>query len=82
MAGAAQADRARPDASGSSPGYRQLGNQPVCRHPDRRAVAQGGYQPDQHARRRGDRACCRSFRARPNGGLIVTARGRQISIAI
>ena len=27
---------------------------PVCRRPDRGAVARGGVQPDQHARRRGD----------------------------
>ena len=57
MAGAAQGDRAERDArggpSGSSP---RLRNQPVCRHPGRGAVAQGGGEPDRHARRRRDRA--------------------------
>src|SRR5215468_1968409 len=55
MAGAAQRDRARRDASGGPSGsYSGFRNQPVCRHPDRGAVAQGGGQPGQSARcRRG-----------------------------
>ena len=42
----------------------RLRNQPVCRHPGRGAVAQGGGQPGQHARRRRDRARRRGLRAR------------------
>ena len=64
MAGAAQADRAGRDASGGPSGYhRRLRNQPVCRHPGRGAVAQGGGEPGQHARRRRDRARRRGLRA-------------------
>ena len=41
----------------------RLRDQPVCRHPGRGAVAQGGGQPGQHARRRRDRARRRGLRA-------------------
>ena len=65
MAGAAQADRARRDARGGPSGYRpRRRNQSVRRHPDRGAIARGGGQPNQHARRRRDRARRRGFRAR------------------
>ena len=57
MAGTAQADRTRRDASGGPSGcHPRLRNQPVCRHPGRGTVARGGGQAGQHARRRGDRA--------------------------
>ena len=39
------------------------GTRPVCRHPGRGAVAQGGGQPGQCARRRRDRARRRGLRA-------------------
>ena len=39
-------------------------DQPVCRHPGRGAVAQGGGQPGRSARRRRDRARRRGLRAR------------------
>ena len=45
----------------------------VRRHPVRGAVARGGGEPGQRARRRRDRARRRGLRALPNGGLIVTA---------
>ena len=65
MAGAAQADRAGRDASGGPSGcHPSLRNQPVCRHPGRGAVAQGGGKPGQHARRARDRARRRGLRAR------------------
>ena len=65
MAGAAQADRARRDASGGPSGCRHsLRHRPVRRHPGRGAVAQGGGQPGQCARRRRDRARRRGLRAR------------------
>ena len=38
-------------------------HQPVCRHPGHGAVAQGGGEPDQPARRRRDRAYRRGLRA-------------------
>ena len=64
MAGAAQGDRAGRDASGGPSGCRpRLRDRPVCRHPGRGAVAQGGGQPGQHARRRRDRARRRGLRA-------------------
>ena len=72
------------DASGGPSGcHPRLRNQPVCRHPGRGAVAQGGGQPGQHARRRRDRARRRGLRARSewrpdrDGG-----RGRRSVIAI
>ena len=40
-----------------------LRHRPVRRHPDRGAVAQGGGEPGQHARRRRDRARRRGLRA-------------------
>ena len=40
-------------------------DKPVCRHPSRGTVAQGGGQPRQHARRRGDRARRCGLRALP-----------------
>ena len=46
---------------------------PVRRHPVRGAVARGGGEPGQYARRRRDRARHRGIRALANGGLIVTA---------
>ena len=50
MAGAAQGDRAQPDAGGGPSGFNpRLRNQSVCCHPGRGAVAQGGDKPDQHA---------------------------------
>ena len=65
MAGAAQADRAGRDAGGGPSGsHPRPANQPVCRHPGRGAVAQGGGKPGQHARRRRDRARRRGLRAR------------------
>ena len=42
----------------------QSRSQPVCRHPDRGAVAAGGGQPGQYARRRRDRARRRGLCAR------------------
>ena len=64
MAGTAQADRAGRDASGGPSGsHPRLRDRPVCRHPGRGAVAQGGGQPGQHARRRRDRARRRGLRA-------------------
>ena len=64
MAGIAQADRARRDASGDPPGCDpRRRDRPVCRHPGRGAVAHGGGQPGQHARRRRDRAHRRGLRA-------------------
>ena len=63
MAGAAQADRAGRDASGGLSGSRlTLRDRPVWRNPGRSAVAQGGGQPGQHARRRRDRARHRGHR--------------------
>ena len=65
MAGAAQADRAGRDASGGPSGSRHTRrNRPVRRHPGRGAVARGGGQPGQRARRRRDRARRRGLRAR------------------
>ena len=65
MAGAAQRDRAGRDASGGPSGcHPRLRNRPVCRHPGRGAVAQGGGQPGRRARRRRDRARRRGLRAR------------------
>ena len=64
MAGAAQADRAERDASGGPSGCRQaLRDRPVRRHPGRGAVARGGGEPGQRARRRRDRARRRGLRA-------------------
>ena len=64
MAGTAQADRARRDASGSPSGSRRVRRRrPVRRHPGRGAVAQGRGQPGQHGRRRRDRARRRGLRA-------------------
>ena len=66
MAGAAQADRARRDASGGPSGSRHTRrDRPVRRHPGRGAVARGGGEPGQRARRRRDRARRRGLRARP-----------------
>ena len=64
MAGAAQADRAGRDASGGPSGSRHsLRHRPVRRHPGRGAVARGGGEPGQRARRRRDRARRRGLRA-------------------
>ena len=52
-----------------------LRDRPVRRHPGRGAVARGGGEPGQRARRRRDRARRHGLRALPNGGLIVTASG-------
>ena len=50
MAGTAQADRAKPDASGDPSGSNHsCRDRPVCRNPVRGAVAQCGGQPGQHA---------------------------------
>src|SRR5215831_17050556 len=77
MAGTAQADRARCDARGGPSGCRRIHRpRPVRRHPGRGAVAQGGGQPDQYARRRRDRARHRGirglsqWRSDSDGGLI------------
>jgi hypothetical protein len=57
MAGAAQADRTRRNASGSHSGSRHSGrDRPVGRNPDRGAVVWGGGNPGQRPRRRRDRA--------------------------
>ena len=66
MAGAAQADRARRDASGgpSGSGHR-LRDRPVRRHPGRGAVVRGGVEPGRRARRRRDRARRHGLRALP-----------------
>ena len=48
-------------------------DRPVRRHPVRGAVARGGGEPGQRARRRRDRARRHGIRALRNGGLIVTA---------
>ena len=64
MAGAAQGDRAGRDASGGPSGSRHsLRDRAVRRHPVRGAVAQGGGDPDQRARRRRNRARHRGLRA-------------------
>ena len=64
MAGAAQADRAGRDASGGpSRSRHRRRDRPVRRHPGRGAVARGGGEPDQRARRRRDRARRRGVRA-------------------
>ena len=64
MAGAAQADRAGRDASGGPSGSRHSRrDRPVRRHPGRGAVARGGGEPGQRARRRRDRARRRGLRA-------------------
>ena len=64
MAGAAQGDRAGRDASGGPSGCRHsLRDRPVRRHPGRGAVARGGGEPGQRARRRRDRARRRGLRA-------------------
>ena len=53
MAGAAQRDRARRDAGGGASGCRHnRRDRPVRRNPVRGAVARGGGEPDQRARRR------------------------------
>ena len=66
MAGAAQRDRAGRDAGG---GHSRSGqacrDRPVRRNPVRGAVARGGGEPDQPARRRRDRARRRGLRALP-----------------
>ena len=65
MAGAAQADRAGRDASGGPSGSRhKRRDRPVRGHPGRGAVARGGGEPGQRARRRRDRARRRGLRAR------------------
>ena len=66
MAGAAQGDRAGRDASGGPSGSRHTRrDRPVRRHPVRGAVARGGGEPGQRARRRRDRARHRGIRALP-----------------
>jgi ABC transporter substrate binding protein len=56
-------DRAERDARGGPSGCRSIRRpRPVRRHPGRGAVAQGGGQPDQSARRRRDRARHRGIR--------------------
>ena len=66
MAGTAQADRAGRDASGSPSGSRHSRrDRPVRRHPGRGAIARGGGEPGQRARRRRDRARRRGLRALP-----------------
>ena len=71
MAGAAQADRPRHDASGSPSRSRHAHRpRPVRHHPGRGAVGRGGGHPGQYARRARDRgprsrASCRS-RRRPS----------------
>ena len=66
MAGAAQGDRAGRDASGGPSGSRHnRRHRPVRRHPGRGAVARGGGEPGQRARRRRDRARHRGLRALP-----------------
>ena len=65
MAGTAQADRAERDASGGPSGSRHIRrDRPVRRYPVRGAVARGGGEPGQRARRRRDRARHRGLRAR------------------
>ena len=64
MAGTAQADRAGRDASGGHSGSRRIvRDRPVRRDPGRGAVARGGGEPDQRARRRRDRARHHGLRA-------------------
>ena len=64
MAGAAQADRAGRDARGGPSRCRHgVRHRPVRRHPGRGAVARGGGDPGQRARRRRDRARRRGLRA-------------------
>ena len=65
MAGAAQGDRARRDASGGpSRSRHSRRDRPVRRDPGRGAVARGGVEPGRRARRRRDRARRRGLRAR------------------
>ena len=54
---------------------------PVRRNPGCGAVARGGGEPGQRARRRRDRARRRGFARASNGGLIVTASALASSIA-
>ena len=81
MAGAAQRDRARRDASGSPSGSRHnRRDRPIRRDPVRGAVARRGGNPGQRARCRArSSAPSRHSRAAPNGGLIVTAEPRRRS---
>ena len=66
MAGAAQRDRARRDASGGPSRSRHARrDRPVRRNPGRGAVVRGGVEPDRRARRRRDRARRHGIRARP-----------------
>ena len=84
MAGAAQGDRARRDASGgpSGSGHR-LRDRPVRRHPGRGAVVRGGVEPGRRARSPAkSSAPSRHSRAPANGGMIVTASALAILIAI
>ena len=64
MAGAAQADRAKRDARGGPSGSPAVRDRPVRRNPGRGAVARGGGEPGQRARRRRDRARRHGLRAR------------------
>jgi hypothetical protein len=76
MVGAAQADRAKRDARRSLSRYRQsFRERPVWRHPDRSAVAWGGGESRQHARRQPDRARHGGVRALPTGRADLTASG-------
>ena len=76
MAGAAQADRAGRDASGGPSGSRQsAGIGQFGRNPGRGAVARGGGEPGQRARRGEIERAVAAFARAPNGGLIVTASG-------
>ena len=57
-------------------------DRPVRCDPGRGAVAQGGGQPGQHARRGEIERAITAFARAPNGGLIVTASPRRSVIAI
>ena len=77
MAGAAQADRAKHDASGGSSRYsHRLRNRQFAVIQAMAPSLRVDVTPI-NARPRRDRARHHGLRARPNGGLIVTASGRR-----
>ena len=87
-----KADRAGRDASGGPSECRHsLRPRPVRRHPGRGAVAQGGGEPGQRARRRRDRARRRGLRARserradrdgePGPSALASSRSDRHSLA-
>ena len=72
MAGTAKETAPGVTRGGDHSGYDHFRYRPVWRHPGCGAVAWGGGDPGQRARRGRDRACCCGVRAFRNGGLIIT----------